>query len=414
MSVFNKISSGYKIGQDQPIISGLEDWLYIYNSLDFNVIYDPNNPLLVIGLQSVNGAKLWKFTGTNNSFGSSSKLAKTQVGPRYIEELDWNIAGNSTAVKNMIQAAGYGRVRAIVVNNYKSGDSAIELFGACNGMIITDAERTSADEALEGGWKLKLGPPDKLREAYPPRAVFIPVSPVGVAGSVPTVGTARVATAIPSGVTAVGSAAGGTLAAATYYYKVVSIDAQGTTIGSSEVSAVTTGTTSSVTIAWTAAPGATSYRVYKGTAAGAESSYFSTASLNYIDTGVAGTAGTVPGASTAYATTATPGSVTAAPAAGGGLANQPWYYKVTAIDAIGETVGSSEATATTSGANNAVLVSWAAVAGAVSYNVYRGSAASQENIFFNTTGLAFTDNGVNLPATYANTLAIIEGFVGNP
>lgn len=68
---------------------------------------------------------------------------------------------------------GYGRVQAIAVNNYKAGDSAIELFGAVNGLILSDAERNAADETLEGGFKLKLTNPDKMREPYPPRAVFI-------------------------------------------------------------------------------------------------------------------------------------------------------------------------------------------------------------------------------------------------
>jgi len=414
MSVYNKIASGYKIGQDAPIVSGLEDWLYLFNENDFVLSYDPTNPLLVNGITPVNGAKLWKFTGTNNSFGSSSKLVSTQVGPRYVEEIDWNIAGNSTAIKNMIQAAGFGRVKAIVVNNYKSGDSAIEVFGANNGMIIIDGERNPTDETIEGGWKLKLGPPSKLREPYPPRALFIPVSPIGTAATVPTVGTARTATAVPTGVSATPSTTGGTMAANTYYYKVVSVDGQGTTIGSSEVTATTTGSTSSVTIAWTAAAGAVSYRVYKGTAAGAESSYFNTTNLNYTDTGAAGTAGTVPGSSTAYAATATPSGVAASAASGGSLSNGTYYYKVTAVDAVGETVGSSEVNATTSGANNSVTVSWTSVTGAVSYNVYRGTSAGQESIFFNTTSLSFNDSGANLPATYANTLAIIEGLVGNP
>jgi hypothetical protein len=70
-------------------------------------------------------------------------------------------------------AMGYGRVRAIAVNNYNSSDSAIELFGAVNGLILTDAERNAADESLDGGYKLKLANPDKMKEPYPPRAVSI-------------------------------------------------------------------------------------------------------------------------------------------------------------------------------------------------------------------------------------------------
>ncbi|NNU33602.1 hypothetical protein HK413_04565 [Mucilaginibacter sp. S1162] len=76
-----------------------------------------------------------------------------------------------------MMAMGYGRVRAVAINNYKSGDSSIELFGAVNGLILAEAERNAADETIEGGYKLKLTNPDKLKEPYPPRAVSIaPVS----------------------------------------------------------------------------------------------------------------------------------------------------------------------------------------------------------------------------------------------
>jgi len=39
---------------------------------------------------------------------------------------------------------------------------------------MTDAERNAADETLDGGYKLVLSQPDKLKEPYPPRAVWIP------------------------------------------------------------------------------------------------------------------------------------------------------------------------------------------------------------------------------------------------
>lgn len=170
-SLFNKIADGFTLGVTSPVVSGIEDWLYLYNDTDFTETYDPTNPLIMTGLTPFDNTKfLWKFTGTNNSFKPSIKSEKTIVGPRYQEELDFNIAGNSTKVKQMVMAAGYGRVRAIVVNNFKSSDSAIELLGANNGMLCT-VER---DENSLGGWILKLVPPDKLLEPYPPRAILIP------------------------------------------------------------------------------------------------------------------------------------------------------------------------------------------------------------------------------------------------
>lgn len=186
MSIFNKINAGFSLGTGEPVTSGIEDVVYIFNQDDITLTYDVANPLIITGLTAVSTAKVYKFEGTNNSFNTMSKLAKTQVGPRYTEEIDFNIAGLSVAVKAQLMAMGYGRVRAIAVNNYKGSDSAIELFGAVNGLIVTEAERNAADETLDGGYKIKLTNPDKLKEPYPPRAVSI----------APTTGTATYASTI--------------------------------------------------------------------------------------------------------------------------------------------------------------------------------------------------------------------------
>lgn len=186
MSIYNKINAGFSLGTSEPVTSGIEDVIYIFNQDDVTLTYDVANPLIIKGITAVASAKVYKFEGTNNSFNTMSKLAKTQVGPRYTEEIDFNIAGLSTDVKAQLMAMGYGRVKAISVNNYKDSDSAVELFGAVNGLIVTEAERNAADETLDGGYKIKLTNPDKLKEPYPPRAVSI----------APTSGTATYASTI--------------------------------------------------------------------------------------------------------------------------------------------------------------------------------------------------------------------------
>jgi hypothetical protein len=186
MSIYNKINAGFNLATSPPVTAGIEDVVYIFNHDDFTLTYSITNPLIVTGLTAVGAANIYKYQGTNNSFNTISKLAKTSVGPRYTEEIDFNIAGLSVDIKTQLMAMGYGRVCAIAVNNYNSSDSAIELFGAVNGLILTSAERSAADETLDGGYKLKLTSPDKLREPYPPRAVSI----------APTSGTATYASTI--------------------------------------------------------------------------------------------------------------------------------------------------------------------------------------------------------------------------
>lgn len=87
---------------------------------------------------------------------------------------------------------------------------------------------------------------------------------------------------------------GGTLAVATYYYKVSAIMPTGETVASGEQSQATTGTTSTVTVSWTAVPGATGYRIYRGTAAAGENLYYAVTNplngaqiVSFVDTGAA-------------------------------------------------------------------------------------------------------------------------------
>lgn len=108
---------------------------------------------------------------------------------------------------------------------------------------------------------------------------------------------------LPPGIpTLTGSTTGGTLAAATYYYKITALNASGETVGSPEASVVTTGTTSSVAVSWTAVTGATSYKIYRGTTAGSENTYYTSTTASFTDTGAAGTAGTVPTVNTTILT----------------------------------------------------------------------------------------------------------------
>lgn len=94
--------------------------------------------------------------------------------------------------------------------------------------------------------------------------------------------------------TLVAATTGGTLATGTYYYKVTALDSAGESIASAEASVAVTGPTGKVTVSWPAVSGATGYRIYRGTAAGAENVYYapSGTATSYVDTNGASTAGT--------------------------------------------------------------------------------------------------------------------------
>lgn len=108
----------------------------------------------------------------------------------------------------------------------------------------------------------------------------------------------------PTANTPTTSTTGGTLAAATYYYVITATNAYGEALNSNEVSVTTTGTTSSNTITWATVTGATGYRVYRGTAAAGENTYYAVSggsTATFTDTGAAGTAASPPASNTTTA-----------------------------------------------------------------------------------------------------------------
>ena len=80
--------------------------------------------------------------------------------------------------------------------------------------------------------------------------------------------------------------------------------------------------------------------------------------------------------------------------ASGSLSNITYYYEITAIGgAGGQTTVSGEASGTpTSGA---IDLTWTAVPGAVSYDVYRGTASGGENVYYNSVANTYLDTGAS-------------------
>lgn len=92
--------------------------------------------------------------------------------------------------------------------------------------------------------------------------------------------------ATPAAPTVTTTAVGGSLAAATYSYRVAALSAYGETLASPAATVATTGTTSTTTVSWTAVTGATGYVVY-GRKAGVERLLGRTLGTSWTDDGSA-------------------------------------------------------------------------------------------------------------------------------
>lgn len=134
------------------------------------------------------------------------------------------------------------------------------------------------------------------------------------------------AIATPAAPTLTTSTTGGTLAAGTYTYRVSAVNAAGETLASSSTSITTTGSTSTVTVAWSApnVPSGvgpiTNYRVYGRSGTLTRRVEVGSGVLSWVDTGSAAAGAALPTANTtAPAAGTVPGHVTTAVSGPGGV-----------------------------------------------------------------------------------------------
>lgn len=93
-------------------------------------------------------------------------------------------------------------------------------------------------------------------------------------------------------------ATGGTMAAATYFYKVTATNFYGETLPSPASAGVVVAASGKVTLAWTAVTGASGYVVYRGASAGTVLKLATVTTNSYVDTGAVTPAGAAPTANT--------------------------------------------------------------------------------------------------------------------
>ena len=204
------------------------------------------------------------------------------------------------------------------------------------------------------------------------------------------------ATAVQTGVTGTGTVVTGLADGTTYFFVVrarnqngdgglsdTSNEASATLTPPAPASLVAVAGDRQVTLNWNAANGATSYNLYQGTSAGGESA-------TPVQTGITGTGATVTGLSR----------------------GATYFFVVRAVNGGGAGAASNEAAATlvsdapagltASAGVRQVSLSWSAVSGATSYNIYQGTSAGGESVLpvAGVTGTGAVVGGLADGATY--------------
>lgn len=153
---------------------------------------------------------------------------------------------------------------------------------------------------------------------------------------------------------------------------------------------LTVTSTNPITLTWTAPANATSYNVYRGTVSGGIST------------------------KTRIATDISTTSYTDSTAVGG----TTYYYQITAKNDDGASGASNEVQATAAGGSfalvgnvsgNSVVLTWAAIPGASSYRIYRGTSESNLNVLpSGVITTSFSDTTVVTGTTYYYQVAAID------
>ncbi|MGH7140137.1 MAG: hypothetical protein ACREHD_30735, partial [Pirellulales bacterium] len=184
----------------------------------------------------------------------------------------------------------------------------------------------------------------------------------------------------------------------TYYYAVTATDAAGETPAGAPglFSQLVATPSNAITLSWNSVAGATGYNVYRGTTPGqANILIASVKGTSYTDNNNQTNTQLPPAMDDSYV--AAPGQVTVKSQtnlASALAAGTTYFYVVTAVDSNGgQTLPTVERSGTVV-SGQALVISWSAVPGAQSYNVYRSTASGTESLLkAGVTGTSFTDLG---------------------
>ena len=97
----------------------------------------------------------------------------------------------------------------------------------------------------------------------------------------------------------------------------------------------------------------------------------------------------------------------------GSLPDDEYFYRVTAVDDVGETTGAVEDSATTLSPNSAIELAWDAMAGATGYRIYRsttsGDYSGEAHFLAEVTTNSYTDDG-SVALSSLHTLPTVQAL----
>src|SRR3990167_2859121 len=173
--ICGKIIAGVIHDCDNPPSSGTKADVRVADFDDvMGYTEDVLNPLLITDILMASATSFFKFEGTKQSVGHTSKLTQGTYRPQHDHSLTFVCFDNAPDTKLTLTKLAGRRVVCIHenVNKGDGGDSSFEVSGRKAGLVLNVMERDANDGETGGGWKLELKSEEGNMEPMPPSTFF--------------------------------------------------------------------------------------------------------------------------------------------------------------------------------------------------------------------------------------------------
>ena len=175
MAVCSLISAGISPDCDNPLISGVNDRLILFNHDDVvDVTFDVTDTEIVTDLVFDTGGQGFEWQGQNFSNEPASRAVVGRYAKSFEHELTFLVFGEGNVVKEQLNLMSQGKITAMVQNQFEgtAGDAAFTYYGLRQGMQISEMEQLKADQETLGAYRVVLKSFDQALEGKLPNVFF--------------------------------------------------------------------------------------------------------------------------------------------------------------------------------------------------------------------------------------------------
>ncbi|HKR03464.1 MAG TPA: hypothetical protein VJY62_02430 [Bacteroidia bacterium] len=177
-SLCGRVAAGVTLDCDNPIISGVDADLILFNRNEVDlatVTYNTLNKLIIEAMAMQATKPAFKFEGKNLSVVPKQSLVKKDFSSNIEHLIDFYVFTSTPDVKKNLESMKDGNLGGIVLNKFTgaTGNAAYEVYGWDCGLEMFILERNLGDDVTGSAYKIQLKSNPKALEPHLPRNIFI-------------------------------------------------------------------------------------------------------------------------------------------------------------------------------------------------------------------------------------------------